>query len=381
VQITLGKVKRFATDWSYASYVVRTQAERRMVNFRARVQGVAPPPKMVILQITGACNRTCRMCNQWGEAGGYHGIPVNQLTLDLPVIEDVLDQVAPYRPYIQILGGEPPLHPQFGEVLDAIEKRGLFASLETNGTTLDFWAERLVHGPVNTVNLSIDGPPDLHDLIRQGKGTYRLAVKGMEKIFRIRQEDGSPFPYINIRLTVTEENYPHIAETVECFRDQPISQFTIQHLIYDHPPLLEENAALLRPIKPDHQEIQAGGNLNPPAIDGEVVWNQIESLTRPGAFPFPVLPNPRYSRDYVIDYYRDADRLPEPDLICRIPEEVLSISCQGEATICSHFYVGKIKDARLEELWNGELSRRFRRLLMRRGSIPACKICCYPTED
>jgi len=60
---------------------------------------------------------------------------------------------------------------------------------------------------------------------------------------------------------------------------------------------------------------------------------------------------------------------------------VLAISCQGEATICSHFYVGKIKEASLEELWNGDLSRRFRKLLSLRGSIPACKICCYPTEE
>ncbi|MCG3196721.1 MAG: radical SAM protein [Candidatus Omnitrophica bacterium] len=381
MQITPAKLKRFATDWGYARYVLATNLARTLEQWRGRLIGTAAPPKMVILQITGACNRTCRMCNQWGENGGYHGIPTNQLTLDLATIEDALAQVARHRPYIQILGGEPPLHPQFGEVLDAIERHALRASLETNGTTLDFWARRLVHGPVDTVNVSIDGPAELHDQIRGAKGTYRLAVKGIEKIFRLREEAGTANPAVNVRMTLTDENHARIVETVECFKDLPIAQFTIQHLLYDHPPLLEENARLLRPIKPGHQEIQVGGTLKPPAIDGELVWSQIETLREPGRYSFAVVPNPHYQKDYVRDYYRDASYLPDPGLICRIPQEVLSISCQGEATICSHFYVGRIREAPLMELWNSPMSREFRKLLARRGSIPACKICCYPTEE
>lgn len=381
MNITIGKLTRFVTDWGYARYVVQTQSERRFEYIRHRFLGTAAFPKMIILQVTGACNRTCRMCNQWGTAGGYHGIPISELTLDLKTIERVLDQAAPYHPYIQILGGEPPLHPQFREILNALERHGLRASLETNGTTLEAWAERLVHGPVDTVNLSIDGPPELHDQIRGCKGTYHLAVRGIEKIIHIRERAGSSLPNLNLRLTITEENQDCLAETIERFRDYPISQFTIQHLLYDHPPLLEENAGVLRPIKPDHQEIQVGGSLHAPRIDGGKIWRQIEDLQSPGRFPFPVYPNPRYRQDYVRDYYRDASLLPDPGLICRIPVEVLAISCQGEATICSHFYVGKIKEASLMELWNGKLSRRFRRLLLRRGSIPACKICCYPTAE
>jgi MoaA/NifB/PqqE/SkfB family radical SAM enzyme len=381
VQITPAKIKRFVTDWRYARYVVSSQTTRRVEELRSRYVGSAPPPKMVILQITGDCNRTCRMCNQWGEGGGYHGIPKNELTLSLETIHSVLDQIRGYSPYIQILGGEPPLHPQFREVLEAIEERGLKASLETNGTTLDFWAERLVQGPVDTLNVSIDGPPEIHDLIRQGKGTFRLAVKGIEKIFQLQESSGVPNPRINVRMTITEENQDQIIETVECFRGYPIAQFTIQHLLYNHPPLLEENARLLRPLKPNHQEILVGGTLKPPAIDGDLVWRQIKEACQPGRFPFPVAPNPAYTEDYVRDYYRDASYLPDPDLTCRIPQEVLSISCQGEATICSHFYVGKIAEHSLEELWNSPMSREFRKLLARRGSIPACKICCYPTEE
>ncbi len=379
MNITIPKLKRFISDWDYARYVIQTQSARRIEQLRFHYLGTAPFPKMVILQITGACNRTCRMCNQWGEAGGYHGLPLSSLTLDLAAIENVLDQVAPHHPYLQLLGGEPPLHPQFREILDAVEKRALRASLETNGTTLEALAERLVHGPVDTINLSIDGPPELHDQIRGVKGTFRLALKGMEKIINAREQAGSPLPNINIRLTVTEENQDHITETVESFRNYPIAMFTIQHLLYDHPPLLEENARVLRPIKPDHQEIQVGGSLHAPAIEGGAIWRQIEELSQPGRFPFPVFPNPRYTEAYVRDYYRDASCLPDPGLLCRIPVEVLAVSCQGEATICSHFYVGKIKEASLEDLWNGPLSRRFRKLLSRRGSIPACKICCYPT--
>jgi len=380
VHLTAQKLWRFTTDWGYANYVVRTNSARGVENLRSRYLGTAPPPKMVILQITGNCNRTCRMCNQWGDVGAYHGIPVNQLTLDLQTIENVLDQVASYHPYVQILGGEPPLHEQFGEILDAIENRGLSASLETNGTTLDRWIERLVGGPVDTINISIDGPPDLHDEIRQGKGTFRHAMRGMQKILDLKESKGSPTPYINIRMTICDENFDQIRETVDCFKDLPISSFVIQHLLFTHKPLLEENAKLLRPIKPEHEEIQVGGNVNPPNIDGDVVWKALEEVCRPGRYPFPVNPNPKYKKGYVQDYYRDASALPDPELVCRIPQEVLSIGCQGEASICSHFYVGRIAEKPLAELWNGKVSREFRKLLARRGSIPACKICCYPTE-
>jgi hypothetical protein len=181
-------------------------------------------------------------------------------------------------------------------------------------------------------------------------------------------------------MTVCDENFDRIVDTVECFRDQPIQAFIVQHLLFSHRGILEENAALLRPIKPDHQEIQVGGTVRPPSIDGELVWKQIEEVCEPGRYSFPVSPNPAYKRGYVRDYYRDASLLPDPGLTCRIPEEVLSISCQGEATICAHFYVGKIAEKSLDELWNGKISRDFRKLLAKRGSIPACKICCYPTE-
>jgi MoaA/NifB/PqqE/SkfB family radical SAM enzyme len=380
VHITADKLKRFATDWRYAGYVVSTQAQRRYHKARARWSGIAPPPKMVILQITGNCNLTCRMCNQWGEDGGYHGIPIKQLTLDLETIEEVLDQVEPYHPYIQLLGGEPPLHPNFYQILESLTRRGLSASLETNGTTLEFWGDKLIGSTVDTLNVSIDGPPEIHDEVRMRKGTYDQALRGVRKVLKLREEAGLDQPRIAIRMTVTPENHEKIVETVEGFRDLPISLFIVQHLLYSHPEILEKNAEMLRPIKPAHEEIKVGGTFKPPDLDGLRVWDQIETVTRPGRYNFPVVANPAYKKEYVRDYYRDASLLPDPGLKCRIPEEVLSISCQGEATICSHFYVGKIADQSLEELWNGQLSRDFRKLLFKQGSIPACKICCYPTE-
>jgi MoaA/NifB/PqqE/SkfB family radical SAM enzyme len=335
---------------------------------------------MLILQITGSCNLTCRMCNQWGTDGGYHGIPIEDLTLDLETIENILDQVDKYHPYVQILGGEPPLHPDFNKVLESLTLRRMWASLETNGTTLQAWGERLIGSTVDTLNVSIDGPPGVHDDIRMRKGTYQQALRGIEKVFELRQKAGKELPQVRIRLTVTEENHARIVETVEAFKDLPISLFAIQHLLFSHPGILKENAELLRPIKPDHEEIKVGGTASPPKLDGGKIWQQIEEACEPGRYPFPVVPNPRYKERYVRDYYEDASLLPDPDLICRIPEEVLSVSCQGEVTVCSHFYVGKIAENTLEELWNGKMARDFRKLLLRRGSIPACKICCYPTE-
>jgi len=381
MQVTANKLRRFATDWRYARYVVSTQARRRIEKARLHLLGIAPPPKMVILQITGKCNLTCHMCNQWGDDGGYHGIPIKQLTLDLETIEKILDRVEPYRPYIQILGGEPPLHPSFNQVLESLTRRGLRGSLETNGTTLLAWAEDLIGSSIDTLNVSIDGPPEVHDEIRMRKGTFNQALRGIEEVFRLREEAKRDIPRVCIRMTVTPDNYERIVETVDLFRDLPISLFAIQHLLFSHPGILKENADLLRPIKPGHEEIKVGGSVRPPDLDGLKVWEQIEEACESGRYPFPVVPNPAYGKEYVRDYYRDASLLPDPELLCRIPEEVLSITCQGEVTVCSHFYVGKLDDGPLEGLWNGKMARDFRRLLAKRGSIPACKICCYPTKD
>jgi MoaA/NifB/PqqE/SkfB family radical SAM enzyme len=380
MQVTTEKIRKFATDPAYARYVVSTQSRKKVDSMRARLWGLAPPPKMVILQITGNCNLTCRMCNQWGEDGGYHGIPVNQLTLSLGTIERCLDEVEEFGPYVQLLGGEPPLHPNFDAVIRSLTERGLSGSLETNGTTLEHWGGKLIGSTIDTLNVSIDGPPAIHDKVRMREGTYDQALRGIKKVFQLRSEAGLETPRINIRMTVTPENHDRILDTIEGFRDLPIAQFIIQHLLYSHPGVLRENAELLRPIKPGHEEIKVGGLFKPPDLDGLRVWDQIEEATRPERYGFQVIANPAYKKDYVRDYYRDAALLPDPGLTCKIPTDVLSINCQEEISICSHFYVGKLSEGSLEDLWNGTLARDFRKLLMRRGSIPACKICCYPVE-
>ena len=132
--------------------------------------------------LTERCNLHCRHCYQ---SGGQE----DELTLaeKRALLDEIADMLTGWEachgirfaPSFTITGGEPLLSPDLFIVMDEIAAAGYEQSLLTNGTLVTAeTAARLAAVGVAGVQVSIEGPEEIHDAIR-GAGSFAAAVAGV----------------------------------------------------------------------------------------------------------------------------------------------------------------------------------------------------------
>ena len=83
----------------------------------------------IYTEITNLCNLDCSFCHGTCREGGF---------ISLDKFKSYAKKVAPFTDYVYLhVMGEPLLHPQLGEIIDAASHAGLKASITTNGTLLE----------------------------------------------------------------------------------------------------------------------------------------------------------------------------------------------------------------------------------------------------
>ncbi len=126
--------------------------------------------------ITHACNLRCVHCYQ--EDYQSH-MPREQLFSALKEFAALIAD-KDVRPQVNLTGGEPLLHPDFFPLAEEIRRRGWRLGVLTNGTLIDeAIAARLAALRPVFVQISLDGPPKVHDAIR-GAGNFDRAMRGID---------------------------------------------------------------------------------------------------------------------------------------------------------------------------------------------------------
>lgn len=128
--------------------------------------------RVIAFHLTDRCNLNCQHCLR--DPG------LQPLDLALPLMERVLDQAKSVYAidHVALTGGEPTLHPQFFDAIDAIAARKMTWHMVTNGSQMPFILEGLTSKPsrrasLTMLDLSLDGATEaVHDDIR-GEGSYR----------------------------------------------------------------------------------------------------------------------------------------------------------------------------------------------------------------
>jgi uncharacterized protein len=119
----------------------------------------------------------------------------------------------PLKPYLTLFGGEPlrdtPAHrDRIERLLSGAAGRGLKVAVVTNGHDLAAYVPALSDGTVKEVQVTLDGPRDLHDARRphrDGRGTFDRIVAGVEALVAA----GVP---VNLRVVADRENLPRLVE-------------------------------------------------------------------------------------------------------------------------------------------------------------------------
>ena len=365
-----------------------------------------PPPTFVQLRVTNLCNLRCRMCGQWGDTGIFRSdgaatasdgererARIKELIglkrqLALSDYVRLLDEVAPTRPIISLFGGEPLLYPDILPLVRAVKARGLTCTIITNGSRLAECAEELVRAGIDSVAVSIDGPPELHDRIRGQAGAFTRAAEGVAAVADWRKRLGRALPMQIAILPVTELNLDQVEPAVEALRALPVDTINVglrwfvpKDVGAEYERVMEEtfgvSGASWKGFEFDSGAAFAG--------KGKQLAEHVKLLRALGKRRFADSARGKPWVSFVPDV--PAERVPEyfsefsetfGHSLCPVAWYFAQVEPDGEVCFCGDFpdyFIGNVKKAPFEEIWRGERARRFRAKLAREP-LPVCNRCC-----
>jgi radical SAM protein with 4Fe4S-binding SPASM domain len=225
--------------------------------------------------LTERCNLRCAHCYQVGR-------PADEMSAAelWAVVDEVVEAVAawgelygrPLFPAFHLTGGEPLLRSEIHELVAHLRLLGVDAWLLTNGTLVNSsTAARLADSGVNGVQVSLEGPEELHDRIR-GPGSFRAALRGAGELVA----KGVP---TDLNVTLSRLNADHVEELVAIARGLGVERIAFSRLVpwgrgrelFEHmlePETLREIYARLESLGGDGLRVSTRDPLNTDSGDG-----------------------------------------------------------------------------------------------------------------
>jgi uncharacterized protein len=220
-----------------AGFVVSDEEEEAVLRARALAtfrEELAKTPTQLLVVPTLGCNLRCTYCYQElfePEAKGLVPPEAVDAFFDWVDRRHGADAV---RPYLTLFGGEPlvdsPLHrDRVVRYLEGARARGLRVAAVTNGYDLEAFVPLLASGPVKEVQVTVDGPREVHDARRphaSGAGSFDRVLRGVEALVAAKVP-------VNLRVVVDRGNLsalPGLAELAgeRGWLDLPESRFRTQ---------------------------------------------------------------------------------------------------------------------------------------------------------
>ncbi len=365
-----------------------------------------PMPTFVQLRVTNLCNLRCKMCGQWGDTGIFRSQSAAgagdgalerariveligaKRQLALPDYVRLLDELAPSRPIISLFGGEPFLYPDILPLIREIKARGLTCTVITNGGRLEALARDLVEAGIDSIAVSIDGPPEVHNRIRGRSDSFEKAAAGIRAIARWQKELRAAVPFQMAILPVTELNLDAIRPALEALRELPLDTINVGLRWFVPPTIGAEYERVMR----EEFGIAAtswkgfdfdGGSLV--ATKGRQMTELVKLLKGLRRRRFLDSSRGRPWTSFVPEV--PAERVPEyftsfgetfGHSLCPVAWYFAQIEPDGDVTFCGDFpdyVIGSVRRQSFTEVWKGERARKFRAKLAKEP-LPICARCC-----
>jgi radical SAM protein with 4Fe4S-binding SPASM domain len=132
-------------------------------------------PIYAVWEITLRCDHACDHC-------GSRAVKARPDELSTDEMFDVADRlVAMGSREVTLIGGEAYLRPDCPDLVHRLASQGVRVTMQTGGRGLT--AERckvLKDAGIAAIGVSIDGPPEIHDLLRASKGSHAAALRALD---------------------------------------------------------------------------------------------------------------------------------------------------------------------------------------------------------
>lgn len=131
-----------------------------------------PHPLILQVQVTKRCNLSCFYCYRDAEN------IKDKDDMTLQTFKCLIDQASQLGTrWVRLLGGEPLIRNDIGQMVDYVKSKGMLCEMNTNGYFLTQRIHQLTN--LDSLVISIDGAEHTHDLCR-GKGSYHVAITALD---------------------------------------------------------------------------------------------------------------------------------------------------------------------------------------------------------
>ncbi len=159
------------------------------------------------------CNFACSYCYQ---EGYEHTTEMEHPEVIEAFFSYIDREFAGRRKYITVFGGEPLLpgkapKANIAKIIEEASRRSLGLAFVTNGYVLESYIPLLKKAFIKEIQVTLDGPAEIHDrrrMLKGGKGTFTEIVAGIDAALAA----GLP---VNLRAVVDRENMPHLGELAD----------------------------------------------------------------------------------------------------------------------------------------------------------------------
>ncbi len=341
--------------------------------------GVGTDLCQVDIKITNLCNLRCEMCAQWGKTGYNFGRPRDELaeTVPLETYKRVVDELAGRHPSYFLWGGEPFLYRDLMPLVAHMKKRRSFVAIASNGTCVKKHAEQLVRLGLDNLMISLDGPAELHDLIRGVPGTFDKLAETMREINRWKKALNTPKPYILFLMTLTPTTLEHIVSTMEIGEELKTDFFWIYYSWFTTKKLGLAHQQVMKSEFGCNATSWQGYDSDPSRFDLTKLIAEMRRV-RAHNWTFPWLALPKLTEEQIPQYFSEPWNT-FGNTRCVSPWVTTEIQANGDVATCRDhpdYIVGNIKDEPLLKIFNNAKYRKFRQRLQKKGLLPICARCC-----
>lgn len=312
-------------------------------------------PYKVTWVLTYRCNLKCRICHIWRHP------PCGEMTLEQI---DRLSRGLKGAGWLDLTGGELTLRDDLPDIIEIISKNIRHLSVmhvSTNGQ-LPEKAEAAARkldktGAVPVINISMDGPSDLHDTLRGCSGAFDKALETFRRLKAFRAGG-----HYYLSCTLSNSNLPRVDELIAELK-RKLPGFSLKDIHFN---LFHQSAHYYK-----NQAVNAGANL-----DKERILHYL-SLAGQGSWMKNFFEK-RYLEG--MRQYLSGNRFPVP---CQAAGSTCFIDPAGKVYPCGIFDLplGSLAeyDWDIDRLWNSVSARQVREKILRR-QCPGCWSPCeaYP---
>ena len=328
--------------------------------------GKALVPIRYFLELTYRCNLSCPYC--------YVGEERNKKELTTDEWKKVIDQI-PFYGIITLVGGEPLLRNDFGELLEYSCKKVLRkVHVVSNGILLDEGKiEVFKKSKPVLLSISLDGFGETHDKNRDKEGIFDKIISNLKNI-----KSQAPKQMIDIKTIVLENNLDDLPKLYKMCDENGFNFLSISFLRNNH---WKQNSVLQESFIPEYTEnypIKSYFDME----HFKEVYKELESLSKKSKVKIRFAPKFEYLKnpiEGIEKFFQNPADKPVNEIYkpCLYPYSDMMINPEGFVYPCLSLKIGNVKEKSIKELYNEPKYCCFRKNLKASGGVfGACQMCC-----